>query len=70
MKAVLYKASLYNCEDDLVFVPQPYKEVLFILAFLSNEADEDERGREARVMGLLNGDTIFTNLAAYKLVRE
>lgn len=70
-KTTLYMAVYPDSKNrGLEFKPQPYDKLLFVLDFLRNEADEDEKGRETRVMALLNGETVCTNLAAYKLVRE
>lgn len=72
MKTTLYKALYADSphNQEWKFKPQPFSEVVFIINFLANEHDEDEKGREIRVMALLNGETVCTNLAAYKLVRE
>lgn len=72
MKTTLYKAIFADTphNQEWIFKPQPYRELLFILNFLANEHDEDEKGRETRVMAFLNGETVCTSLAAYKLVRE
>ena len=71
-KTTLYKAlyadTPYN--QPWEFKPVSYDELIFILRFLANEHDEDEKSRETRVMALLNGETVCTNLAAYKLIRE
>ena len=72
MKTTLYKAVFadYPNNAEWQFKPTTYSELMFILNFLANEFDEDEKGREIRVMALLNGEIVCTNLAAYKLVRE
>lgn len=72
MKVTLYKAvfSDYpnNCEWE--FKPATDSELVFLLQFLTSEHTEDTAGRELRVMALLNGEVVCTNLAAYKLLRE
>lgn len=71
-KTTLYKAlfSDFPHNQEWKFTPQSFDELWFILNFLKNEADEDEAGRKVRVMALLNGETVCTNFAAYKLIRE
>ena len=72
MKTTLYKALYADSprNQEWKFKPQPFSEVMFIINFLANEPDRGEKERKTRVMALLNGETVCTNLAAYKLVRE
>lgn len=72
MKTTLYKAVFADFPNnkEWVFSPTTNDHLMFLLNFLLNEVSEDEIGREIRVMALLNGETVCTNLAAYKLVRE
>lgn len=68
----LYKALFRDSPNNSQwkFKPADFSELMFILNFLANEHDEDEKGREMRVMALLNGETVCTNLAAFKLVEN
>lgn len=72
MKTTLYKALYADSSNnqEWTFKPQPFSELMFIINFLANEHDEDKKGRELRVMALLSGETVCTNLAAYKLMHE
>lgn len=71
-KITLYRAlySDFPNNQEWKFTPQPFDELWVILSLLKNEADENEDSKEIRLMALLNGETICTNFAAYKLVRE
>lgn len=72
MKTTLYKAMFADSPNngEWKFKPVLFREMMSVLNLLANEHDEDEQDRELRVMALLNGEVVCTNLAAYKLVRE
>lgn len=72
MKTTLYKAVFADSPNnrEWIFKPASFNELMSVLNILANEHDEEEQDREFRVMALLNGEVVCTNLAAYKLVRE
>lgn len=67
----LYKANFADSpsNSDWVFKPVSFRELICVINLLANEHDEEETDRELRVMALLNGEVVCTNLSAYKLMR-
>lgn len=71
-KYTLYKAMYADFPNNWEwnFNPTSFNELVPVLNLLANEHDTEEQDREFRVMALLNGEVVCTNLAAYKLVKE
>ena len=72
MKMTLYRAVFTDSPNngEWVFKPIPFRDLAFVIYLLFSEHDEEEQDRELRVMALLNGEVVCTNVSAYKLVRE
>lgn len=64
-RTVLYKAELDGTEAKI----QDFACLKWLLNYLLN-VEEDESAREIRVMALLNGERICTEISMYWLAKE